>query len=44
MTDSERLERLERRVAELDALLERLRAVAMRHPFGRQLVKLLGLG
>jgi hypothetical protein len=40
----ERLEKVEQRLAELDALLERIRALAAAHPMGRRLLHLLGLG
>jgi hypothetical protein len=39
----ERLERLEKRQAELDALLLKLVAFARLHPAGRLLLKTLGL-
>jgi uncharacterized coiled-coil protein SlyX len=44
MDTDQRLERLEKRLAELDALLARLVAVARAHPAGRVLLKMLGLG
>lgn len=44
METQERLEKLEKRMAELDALLAKLTAVAAAHPLGRMLLKTLGLG
>jgi hypothetical protein len=44
MDTQERLERIEERLAELDTLLERMRAIAAAHPLGRHVLRLLGLG
>lgn len=43
MTEAERLEKVEKRLAELDAIFEKLVIVASAHPFGRMLLKTLGL-
>lgn len=44
METEERLEKLEKRMAELDALLAKVIAAARAYPAGRLALKILGLG
>lgn len=43
MTTDERLEALERRVAQYEDLIARLVMLAAQHPFGRRLLKQMGI-